>query len=412
MKFKPIYKIIFITFLLLSFGLCLYSQPQGDSLKKDSTTKPMKAVRLIDITDIYKEIFEKKTKAKDTSVKKKKEFYSVLPAAGYAMSTGLTAVLSSSVSFFLDTNKSKLSTISANAYYTVYNQYWLQANSNITDDDLKLNFTGDWRIYKFPTNTFGLGTDNNLSDALRIDFAYLKFYEVASREIEPNFFVGLGYHLDYHWDIKAATSPDSTYENVMDYGLNKQSITSGLSLNFMYDNRENPTNPSNGIYAAIQFRSNNKVIGSDYNSQSILIDVRKYIKLPFNSDNVLAFWSYNSLTISGRLPYLDLPSTGWDASNNTGRGYIQGRYRGNDFVDLEGEYRFKITNNGLLGGVVFANAESVSEFPTNKLTTIMIGKGLGLRIKINKNSRSNLCVDYGIGQGNSHGFSFNLGEVF
>jgi outer membrane protein assembly factor BamA len=372
----------------------------------------MKAVRLIDITDIYKEIFEKKTKAKDTSVKKKKEFYSVLPAAGYAMSTGLTAVLSSSVSFFLDTNKSKLSTISANAYYTVYNQYWLQANSNITDDDLKLNFTGDWRIYKFPTNTFGLGTDNNLSDALRIDFAYLKFYEVASREIEPNFFVGLGYHLDYHWDIKAATSPDSTYENVMDYGLNKQSITSGLSLNFMYDNRENPTNPSNGIYAAIQFRSNNKVIGSDYNSQSILIDVRKYIKLPFNSDNVLAFWSYNSLTISGRLPYLDLPSTGWDASNNTGRGYIQGRYRGNDFVDLEGEYRFKITNNGLLGGVVFANAESVSEFPTNKLTTIMIGKGLGLRIKINKNSRSNLCVDYGIGQGNSHGFSFNLGEVF
>ena len=314
-------------------------------------------------------------------------------------------------SFLIQINLNSLQ-FRPNVYYTIDNQYWLQSNSFITDDDLKLNFIGDWRIYKYPTNTFGLGGDNSLSDALRIDFAYLKFYEVVSREIVHNFFIGLGYHLDYHWDIKAATSPDSTYEQVMDYGLNKHSITSGLSLNFMYDNRENPTNPSNGIYAAIQFRSNNKVIGSDYNSQSILIDVRKYIKLPFNSDNVLAFWSYNSLTISGRLPYLDLPSTGWDASNNTGRGYVQGRYRGNDFVDLEGEYRFKITNNGFLGGVVFANAESISNYPSNKFTTINIGKGIGLRISINKNSKSNLCIDYGFGQGASRGFSFNLGEVF
>jgi outer membrane protein assembly factor BamA len=180
----------------------------------------------------------------------------------------------------------------------------------------------------------------------------------------------------------------------------------------MYDNRTNILNPSNGMFISVQFSSSNTVIGSNYNSQSLLLDIRKYFRLPYKSENILAFWSYDNFTYSGKLPYLDLPSTGWDAYNNTGRGYVQGRFRGNNFVYLEGEYRFKITNNGLLGGVVFANAESVSDYPSNKFTTIMISKGIGLRLKINKDSSSNLCVDYGFGQGNSRGFSFNLGEVF
>jgi hypothetical protein len=55
-----------------------------------------------------------------------------------------------------------------------------------------------------------------------------------------------------------------------------------------------------------------------------------------------------------------LPSTGWDDQFNTGRGYIQGRFRGKNMVKLEGEYRYRITRNGLIGGVVFANVENFS----------------------------------------------------
>ena len=396
-----------ILFILICSCIHLYSQ-SGSDLKNDSILKSQK-----DIVDIYKEIFNQKCIAKKDTLKNKKDFFiSVIPAAGYAMSTGLTGVIASNISFKMDTNIDKFSSISTSAYYTQYKQYWLLINSYITDDNSKLNYIGDWRIYNFPTNTFGLGGSNSLSDALRVDFAYLKFHEVVSREIISGFFVGMGYQLDYHWAIKAATNPEDVYNKIMEYGLKKHSTTSGISINTMYDNRENPVNPSSGIFASVQLRNNLKATGSEYNSESLIIDLRKYLKLPFNSDNILAFWSYNELTISGKLPYLDLPSTGWDAYNNTGRGYVQGRFRGNNFIDIEGEYRFKLTNNGLFGGVVFANAESLSDYPSNKFNTISFAKGIGLRIKINKHSKTNLCFDYAFGQGQSHGLFLNVGEVF
>jgi len=40
------------------------------------------------------------------------------------------------------------------------------------------------------------------------------------------------------------------------------------------------------------------------------------------------------------------------------------------------------------------------------------GYGAGLRIKLNKFSRTNVAIDYGFGAGGSRGFFVNLGEVF
>ena len=68
-------------------------------------------------------------------------------------------------------------------------------------------------------------------------------------------------------------------------------------------------------------------MGSDENWRSLLIDMRKYFKLSQHSRNILAFWSYTWLTLSGKPPYLDLPSTAWDNYANMGRGYIQSRFR-------------------------------------------------------------------------------------
>jgi hypothetical protein len=37
---------------------------------------------------------------------------------------------------------------------------------------------------------------------------------------------------------------------------------------------------------------------------------------------------------------------------------------------------------------------------------------MGLRIKFNKHSKANLCIDYAWGQDGSKGFFVNMGEVF
>ena len=119
-------------------------------------------------------------------LQKKIQFhYSIVPAVGYAMATGWTGVIASNIAFYLDDNPAKVSSITTSVYYSQFNQYWLLLNSNIFDEPSQLNFVGDWRIYHFPTNTYGLGTNNNLSDAVPIDFSYLKFYEDVLKEIYP-----------------------------------------------------------------------------------------------------------------------------------------------------------------------------------------------------------------------------------
>ena len=77
---------------------------------------------------------------------------------------------------------------------------------------------------------------------------------------------------------------------------------------------------------------------------------------------------------------------------------------------LETEYRYRISRNGLFGGVVFVNVE---HFTGNqkKYDDLLPGYGAGLRIRLNKKSGANLCLDYGFGKG-SQGLYVNLGEVF
>lgn len=79
---------------------------------------------------------------------------------------------------------------------------------------------------------------------------------------------------------------------------------------------------------------------------------------------------------------------------------------------LEREYRFGISKNGLLAGVVFSNAQSYTEFKTNKFSKIAPAVGTGLTVKINKHSNTNVAIDYAYGLYGSLGLFVNLGEVF
>jgi hypothetical protein len=143
-----------------------------------------------------------------------------------------------------------------------------------------------------------------------------------------------------------------------------------------------------------------------------MIDVRRYLTFPAHSKNTLSLWSFNWLTLGGTAPYLLMPSTGWDDQYNTGRGYIQGRFRGNNMFYFESEYRFNISRNGFLGGVIFGNLQYFTPEISQQFQVLSPGYGGGLRLKLNKHSGANLCIDYGFGKDGSRGFFVNLGEVF
>jgi hemolysin activation/secretion protein len=127
---------------------------------------------------------------------------------------------------------------------------------------------------------------------------------------------------------------------------------------------------------------------------------------------MLAFWTFYWTALNSHAPYLDLPSIGWDPyQQRSGRGFEQNRYRGNRLFYLESEYRRDITPNGLLGFVLFANLNSVSEPVSDSFEYLHPAAGGGLRIKFNKHSGTNLALDYGLSKGYS-AFYLNLGETF
>jgi hypothetical protein len=126
---------------------------------------------------------------------------------------------------------------------------------------------------------------------------------------------------------------------------------------------------------------------------------------------MLAFWGLTWLTM-GRPPYLDLPAIGWDYNNRSGRGYAQGRIRAQDLVYGEAEYRVTLSRDGLLGAVAFFNLTSASDSLTGSLQTPDPGGGVGIRIKLNKHSRTNIGIDFGFGVEGSNGVFFGTGEAF
>ena len=417
------YKVILIISSFLSTSL--YFDPlcaQSDTsthreIEKENTYTDTKKPALVDnqkdLIDIVKSIMKKDKNDPDGSARKAAKYhFTIIPAVGYTLSTGWAGILAMNVGFYTtDSAKTNVSSIASPIVYTQYNQLTLPLLVNIWTRDNKYNIVADWRYYKYPQYTYGLGGHTSLDDADLIDYSHVRIHQSLLRNIVKNFYAGAGYWLDYHWNIKEL-GPDSALSHPKQYGLPTTSMSSGPVVTLLYDNRKNSINPQGGLYANVIYHPNYTFLGSNSNWQSLTIDVREYIKFPKGSRNILAFWEYAWLTPSGNPPYLDLPATAWDAYNNTGRGYIQGRFRGKNMLYAEAEYRFAITNNGLFGGVVFVNAQSFSNYPQNNIDKIWPGYGLGIRIKANKNSNTNIGIDYGFGLGNSRGFFVNLGELF
>ena len=343
-------------------------------------------------------------------------YISAVPAAGYSTATGFAGILSGNVAFYSHNSlTANLSTITGYISYTAKKQLILPIQSSIWTDDNKFNFVGDYRYLNYVQGSYGLGSFSSLNNEYTLLYQYIRFYQFALRNIGHDFMAGIGYQLDYHWDIRETDLPPSGRTDIQRYGYSYNTTSSGLSADLLYDTRKNSLNAQKGVYFNAILRQNLKVLGSDSNYASLIVDLRKYITLPGSSHNVLALWSYNWFTLNGKPPYLDLPSTGWDVNNNTGRGYVQSRFRGRNMMDLEAEYRIRLTRNGFLGMVVFGNAETFGVFNTKAnhiFAEISPAAGAGLRIKLNKFSGANICLDYGFGADGSRGFYVNLGEVF
>lgn len=405
-----------ICLLAVFFSVSVFAQ---DTVKlktnnTDNSQDPRPAVdssKQVDAIDILFRIL-KKTAQEAKRQKPSTLNFSLVPAFGYSLSTGFAVDLTGNVAFYTSSaHKENLSAIDAETIYDTKGQLIFTSRSEIWADQNNYKLVTDLRLERYPEDTYGLGTKTTEAKDDPIKFNYLRTYVTLYKKITTDFYGGFGYKYDYHYNITQSGNADKTTPDFTKYGFNSTSSSSGVTLNLLYDSRKNQINPLGGGLASLSFRQNYTFLGSNNQWQDVRLELKKFIRPSTQSNNVLAFWGIAEFT-GGTVPYLDLPATGEDMYNNSGRGYEQDRFRGKKFLYLESEYRFGITSNGLIGGVVFANAESFSEFSSNRFEKIAPAAGTGLRIKINKHSNTNVCLDYAVGMYNSRGLFVNLGEMF
>ena len=405
---------IFIIFTSITFSL--RAQVLSTDTVAGAKTRQVPMIdssREKDMSDVYFTLVGKKKDSTQTKAQSNTHF-SVFPAAGYTLQTGFAGIISANWGFSVDPSPGqKVSSVTTSFTYSQYNQTIIPLVANIWTKNNKLNFITDIRYIQYPSTIWGLAGRKDPNQGYTINFSGMKIHQTVMKEVSKNIFLGLGYYYDQFWDIRAL---DSLKQNAIRRLTNKigtQELASGLLFRFLYDSRINQIYPEQGWHIDVNYRANSTVLGSLENWSIVQSDIRAYTHFPQGSRNVLAFWNFDWFT-TGKTspPYLMLPSTGWDDQYNTGRGYIQGRYRGRNMFYLESEYRFRITDNGLLGGVIFGNTEYFpNEVATHK-NIMAPGYGGGIRLRLNKHSNANICLDYGLGQNGSRGFFVNLGEVF
>ena len=328
--------------------------------------------------------------------------------------------------------------------YSTKKQLMFTFKSTIYLPDNSWMLMADWRLFFSSQPTYGLGTgpqgdnltgipelyvaNSDIPEGELMEFNLIRFHQTLLKQVKPNFYLGLGYHLDAHFKIEdqlldLEADPQvltNHYRYSIDKGFDPEKYTtSGVSANVIYDSRDNVANPYTGRFAFASFRAIPKLLGSTKNATTLWLEYRDYISLSTeNPRNLLAFWTYGNFTTSGTLPYMNLPALGWDQMGRSGRAFPQGRFRGENIYYAEAEWRFPLgvvkKNPDLLGGVVFANLTTASnkKDDVDLFEYVQPAAGLGLRIMIQKQSRANLTIDYGWGLNGEGAFYLNLNEYF
>ncbi|NOX66282.1 MAG: BamA/TamA family outer membrane protein [Chlorobi bacterium] len=296
-----------------------------------------------------------------------------------------------------------LSNILLSGYYTINNQYNLTLSPELYFAHNRYIVRGEFSFGKFLDKFYGYGSNaKKISnpDYFTQDFGInLNFQADVSEKFE----IGAIYDFLYTSIIDKKSNPFLLNESVL--GSNG-GISSGLGIKFVWDSRNYVYLPTSGGYYMFSVVYYVKALGSDYEFNNYLLDLRRYFKI--TEGHIVTVQLYGNFT-GGNPPFYEVPRLGGSV---TMRGYYEGRYRDRYFVTAQAEYKTWLVKKWKLGVVVFGGLGDVAyNFRDFILRGFKYSYGLGVRYIFDKKERLTVRADFAFGK-NTSGVYFAIQEAF
>jgi len=405
----------------MAISLFLLVMPAARLAAQTQVPAPAPQDEEIDVTDLIRVWRHKE--AAPPSIEPGHKMIVAAPIIGSNPSAGFLVGVAAQMAVYRgDPSTTRISSGIASLSISTKKQILFNVRFDSYSDGNRWFLEGDNRFQKTSQNVYGFGTSTPTAAAVATDYGFVRVHETLYRQAAKDVYVGGGFLFDSHTSVGPAnasdpawsTSPYITYSQ--QHGLPTDSQQSaGFSVNLLLNRRDNDINARRGWRVDANYRASFEgFLGADSSWQEFDGDARLYVSLDAASRHRLAFWSYASVVTNGVAPYFDVPATVMDTYGRSARGYQEGRYRGEQLAYAEVEYRGTLTRNGLLGAVAFATMTTVSNHETGEtlFDSVAPAAGGGLRLLLNKHSRTNLCVDLAWGKASSSGVYLAIQEAF
>jgi hypothetical protein len=388
---------------------------------------PETTVATTDIFEVWRAFRHKNASTEEAVWDYRKPMMAFAPVLGAKPSSGALLGVAGNVAFYRgDPATTRISSAVASLTFSSKGQTAITDRVTMFTRGDRWKLEADHRFQWTSLETYALGTSADPSEAVVADFDFFRLHHTAYYQLRPGLYAGAGLYFDTHVNIGPHEADDAeaqlewTASPFMTYterhGLPADSQASaGPSVDLLWDTRDSFINATHGWLAKASYRTSfDNFLGADSSWQRLNLDVRTYRPVSSSGRHIIAGWMFADLIVGGVAPYLDLPGTGLDTYGRSARGYTEGQFRGERLAYGEVEYRGMLMRNGLLGMVAFVNATTVSNLAQEErlFESVAIGGGAGLRLLINKRSKTNLCFDIGIGKNGARGIYPAVQEAF
>jgi len=303
----------------------------------------------------------------------------------------------------------------ASGFLTTNHQEGVLVRSEVRLPANQWILVGDWGGGRFPNPAWGIGGSTQPGDRTIVQRSQVQIHETVYRLLLGHLYAGLGYFTDDFYnivDVRHAAGEPTRFSDYP-YGTSGRSVSSGATLNLLWDARDSTVAPTRGSYLLGRFRFGPSFLGSGDEWTSFYLDGRTYYAIPGRRD-VLALWTF-AWSSYGRTPYLLLPQVGADPEHRSARGMVEGRYAALDLLYGEAEYRAHLWK--ALGAVAAVNLSLPSDRQPGQggvpvFRTVHPALATGLRLLLDRNSGSNLVFDVAWAPQGALAFYLNANETF